>query len=83
MKNEYPMLPVASLVLEVIGGIVILAGLYYFVYEGLIEPFQQGHRFTSGDKLDLIIGGALILIGLIGFVVGETSKVVLAIREKR
>ncbi|MBI4822953.1 MAG: hypothetical protein HY805_01820 [Nitrospirae bacterium] len=60
--------------LKVMGFVIIATGLYFGVYDGLIEPNLPGHHFDSGDKMELILGGSLVYLGLIGFVLSEVSE---------
>ncbi|SDP86132.1 hypothetical protein [Desulforhopalus singaporensis] len=62
-----------SIILTILGSLIILIGLYYFGFEGIIEPNQIGHKFTNQDKIELIGGLVCIYIGLLGVVLGMVA----------
>jgi hypothetical protein len=59
--------------------LVVLVGLYFAVYEGMIEPILPGHHFGSGDAMEL--GGGLlgVIAGLGSVALGEIIGVLFAI----
>lgn len=64
-------------IIIVLGLIIVAVGLYYFGYEGIIEPNEKGHHFGRGDMLQLIAGAVGVYLGLIGVLLGLlTYKVI-------
>ena len=81
MHYRFPVLSFISIVLRYVGWLIVLIGLYFAVYAAIIESLQAGRRFGSEDSLELAIGLALILFGLIGAASGEIIGVLFAIEE--
>lgn len=71
-----------QIVLLIFGVIVMLAGAYFGIFEGIIEPNQKGHSFGSGDKIELVLGFALIYLGLIGIVLSSVFDKVSEVFDK-
>ena len=56
MNKRFPVLSSLSNLLKIVGWLVVVAGVLYAVYEGIIEPTQPNHRFDSGDLFQLLSG---------------------------
>lgn len=70
-----------SVVLRLVGGLVLLIGIYYAVYEGMIEPNKPGHSFSSEDAMQLGSGLIAVIIGLAAVAFGEIIGVLFAIES--
>ncbi len=82
MVNErFPLLSVVSMCMRLAGGLVILVGLYYAAYEGVLEPNLPNHTFTQNDAMQLAGGLLLIVVGLATVALGEIIGVLFAIEE--
>jgi hypothetical protein len=81
MTNKFPVLSGVQNLLRVAGWLVIIAGVLYAVYEGIIEPHQPGHAFGGGDVVEIAIGMILAVGGLIVVAFSEVMGVLLAIEE--
>lgn len=81
MNARFPLLSVISLILRGAGIIICLGGLFFAVYQGIIEPNQQGHSFTNNDRTQLVVGSIGVLIGLLTAAFGEVIGVLFAIEE--
>ena len=68
----------SPLPLRVLGVVVLAAGTYLGIYQGIIEPLRPGHHFLRGDLLQLAAGLVLILLGLMSVVLGEAVTRLLA-----
>jgi hypothetical protein len=79
--TSFPILTFLSSVYRIVGFLMLLPSLYYFIYEGMIEPNMQNHRFGSGDLSELLGGllGCLIALGVIAS--GEMIRVMLSIEH--
>ena len=81
MNNRFPVLSIISICLKALGWFAVIYGLYFFVYEGLIEPHLEGHSFSPQDRLQIIQGLSIFVSGLITAAVGEIIGVLFAIEE--
>lgn len=81
MNTKFPVLTTVSTVLGVTGWLVIIAGVLYAVYEGIVEPHQPGHSFGAGDVIEIAIGMILAVGGLIVVAFSEVIGVLFAIEE--
>jgi len=81
MNERFPILSLISIILRIIGWIGVLGGLYYFGYEGIIEPNLEGHSFDGKDSMQIIQGLLGIFGGIIAVAFGELIKVLFAIEE--
>lgn len=81
MNKRFPVLSMVSILLKVFGWVVVVAGILYGAYEGVIEPIQPGHRFVNEDALQLMSGLVLSLIGLLTVAFSEVIGVLIAIEE--
>jgi len=79
MNSKFPALLFVSVILKIVGWAIILPGLYFAVYEGIIEPHQPGHNFGSGDMIEIAAGSLLVLFGLGAATLGEIAGVIMAI----
>jgi len=81
MNTRFPLLSVVSKIMRFVGGLLVLAGLYYFIYEGLIEPRLPGHHFDPDDLVELLCGIAGVVVGFGTVAAGELIGVLFAIEE--
>jgi hypothetical protein len=81
MNRKFPVLSFVSLLLRIVGWTVVLGAAIYLIINVVIEPSQSGHRFGPGNVLNLLIGSAAALVGLITVAIGEAVGVLFAIEE--
>ena len=81
MNKRFPVLSIISVIFRIIGWLVIVVGLYLVIYEGIIEPNQEGHRFSGKDLYQIYTGLGSLLLGLIVTAFGELIKVFFAIEQ--
>ena len=81
MNSKFPVLSIVSILIRIIGWLSVLAGLYYCVYQGIIEPNQEGHTFGSQDQIELLSGLVGAFGGLITVAIGEAIGVLFAIEK--
>lgn len=79
MNDKFPILSLLSKVLKILGWLLIIPGLYFAVYQGIIEPNQVGHRFGNRDAIELGTGCLMVLFGLFAASFGEIIGVLFAI----
>ena len=79
MNEKFPVLSFISIVLKIVGWIVVIPGVYFALYQGIIEPNQPGHHFATGDFIELGMGCLLTLFGLAAAALGEIIGVLFAI----
>ncbi|MBW2569929.1 MAG: hypothetical protein JRE47_11340 [Deltaproteobacteria bacterium] len=79
MNDKFPVLSFLSILLRIGGWLLVIVGLYFAVYEGIIEPNQPGHRFDSGDQMQLITGFIQVISGICVVAFGEIIGVLFAI----
>ena len=65
-----------STILKILSMLIVLVGLYFGVYEGILEPMQPGHSFSTQDKIELVAGFCVIFLGMLGFVVSQIADLV-------
>ncbi|RPH28273.1 MAG: hypothetical protein EHM93_18880 [Bacteroidales bacterium] len=81
MKDKFPNLNIISAVLKVLCYIALIVGLYYFIYEGIIEPILPNHSFGPSDILQLQIGGVIIFFSLLTIAFCELIQVFIEIEK--
>ena len=89
MNDKFPLLSILSGILRIFGSLLLLPSLYFFLWEGIIEPMLPNHRWDSfgqgnllqGDLIQILAGllGCLIAIGVIA--TGEIIGVFFAIEK--
>ena len=78
---RYPVLSAISRVLILPAVAVILVGLYFAFYAGLIEPLMEGGGLALQDVREIGIGAALTILGLLVIAAGEIIRVAFAIEQ--
>jgi formate-dependent nitrite reductase membrane component NrfD len=81
MNKRFPVLSTVSALLKVVGWLVVVAGVLYAAYEGVIEPNLPSHSFGGEDAFQLISGVVVGLIGLLTVAFSEVIGVLFAIEE--
>jgi hypothetical protein len=81
MNKKFPILSIISIIFRIFGWITVLVGIYYFIYQGIIEPNLEGHSFGPQDTVELYSGICAILGGLLSVAFGEVIHVLFAIEE--
>ena len=79
MSKKFPVLSFLSVLIRLFGVILLLVGIYYCIYGGIIEPIQHHHEFYPNDAMQLIGGIVALFFGIISLIVGESIDVLLAI----
>ncbi|MBM3161888.1 MAG: hypothetical protein FJZ79_00825 [Chlorobi bacterium] len=81
MNDKFPLLSIISSVFRIVGGILLLPSIYFFLWEGLIEPKLPSHFFSQNDFFELMGGlfGCLISLGVIAM--GEIIGVLFSIEK--
>lgn len=81
MNNKFPVLSFVSVVYRIFGFLLLLASLYYVLYEGIIEPRLPNHCFADTDLFELLGGliGCIVSLGLVA--TGEVIGVLFAIEK--
>ena len=81
MNNKFPVLSFVSVVYRIFGFLLLIASLYYFLYEGIVEPRLPNHHFGETDLVELLGGllGCIISLGLVA--TGEIIGVLFAIEK--
>ena len=76
MTNSFPILTFVSKLLRFVGWLLIIVALLYFVlWQGIIQP----QRHNSIDVLQILTGLGVTIIGLVAVVIGECVGVLFAI----
>jgi len=78
---KFPVLSFVSLLLLIVGWPLVLAGSYFGIWEGVIEPNLPNHRFANEDIFQLGGGMLALVFGLVLVAIGEVIKVFLAIEK--
>ena len=90
MRNSFPVLTFVSALLRVVGWIIAIVGLLYFVfYQGFISPSRYNHsdyggfnsRQESFNYNAIGIGISATISGFIAIIIGECVGVLFAIEE--
>jgi len=81
VNAKFPVLSIVSILIRILGWLGVVAGLYYLIYEGMIEPNLEGHKFGDGDILQIIQGFTSIIGGLVTVAIGEIIGVLFAIEK--
>ncbi|MBM3163520.1 MAG: hypothetical protein FJZ79_09480 [Chlorobi bacterium] len=79
MSKKFPVLSFLSVLIRLFGVLLLLFGIYYGIYEGIIEPNLPHHHFAQGDAMELGGGMLVFFFGIISLIVGESVGVLLAI----
>lgn len=81
MNNKFPVLSFVSIVYRIFGFLLLIASLYYFLYEGIVEPRLPNHCFADTDLFELLGGllGCIVSLGLVA--TGEIIGVLFAIEK--
>ena len=81
MNNKFPVLSFVSVVYRIFGFLLLIASLYYFLYEGIVEPRLPNHHFGETDLVELLGGllGCIVSLGLVA--TGEVIGVLFAIEK--
>lgn len=81
MNNKFPVLSFVSVVYRIFGFLLLIASLYYFLYEGIVEPRLPNHCFADTDLFELLGGllGCIVSLGLVA--TGEVIGVLFAIEK--
>ncbi len=79
--DKFPVLGFVSLMLALVGLPLIFTGIYFGLYEGVIEPNLQNHHFKPEDLIQLAGGMLALCFGLILVAAGESIRVVLEIEK--
>jgi formate-dependent nitrite reductase membrane component NrfD len=79
MSKNFPVLSVLSVLIRLFGVLLVLVGIYYGIYEGIIEPNLPNHFFSQQDAMQLGGGMLALFFGIISLIVGESIGVLLAI----
>ncbi|MFA6244797.1 MAG: hypothetical protein WC655_27885 [Candidatus Hydrogenedentales bacterium] len=79
MNKRFPLLSLVSVVLRALGLLTTLVGLYYVLYEGIIEPNLPNHVFAPSDATEMAGGFVGLLAGLALIAFGEIIGVLFAI----
>ncbi|MCO5230671.1 MAG: hypothetical protein M9958_05905 [Chitinophagales bacterium] len=83
MENKLLPLTATLNLTKFICNVGILIGLYFFLYEGIVEPlFLPGHHFSNDDSFQLILGFILITISLFVQTFCEVVKAYIDMRIK-
>lgn len=81
MSSRFPLLSFVSSMLKIFGCVLIVVGLYYGLWEGIIEPNQPQHRFEMDDLVQLFGGALSLWCGIVAVAFGEVIGVLFAIEE--
>ncbi len=81
MNKTFPVLVTIASILKTVGWLLIAAGIYYGIWQGIIEPMLPKHSFMPGDMAELIGGVSAIVSGLILLFFSESVGVLLAIEK--
>ncbi|MBU1168318.1 MAG: hypothetical protein KKD44_02015 [Proteobacteria bacterium] len=81
MNKKFPILSIISIIFRIFGWITVFVGLYYFIYQGVIEPNLEGHSFSPQDTIEIFSGIGSIFGGLLSVAFGEAIHVLFAIEE--
>ena len=81
MNQRFPLLSSISSLLRFLGVLLLLAGGFYAVYEGILEPNQPGRSFAGSDLLQIITGACSLSLGLVIIGFAEVIGVLFAIED--
>lgn len=81
MNKRFPVLSTVSALLRVVGWLLVVGGVLYAAYEGIIEPNLPNHWFGGQDLLQLVSGLGLGLTGPLTVAFSEIIGVLFAIEE--
>ena len=79
MNKHFPVLSLVSFIIRLLGALSVVAGVYFALYEGAIEPNLANHRFSTQDMQQLVSGLGGIVSGLLMVAAGEIIGVLFAI----
>jgi formate-dependent nitrite reductase membrane component NrfD len=81
MDKNYRALSILSVFMSLLGLFLIAIGIYFSIYEGLVEPRVAGHPFRERDLIELSAGLLALFFGTVALIVSECIKVLLGIEK--
>ena len=81
MNSRFPVLSIVSLLLRIMGWLAVATGVIFAAYAGMIEPMLPRHSFGAEDAMQIVMGLADVLFGLITVALGEVIRVFVAIEQ--
>jgi len=78
-NTQFPFLFFLSGMMKFLGFILLVTGIYFGLYQGIIEPLLPKHGFSGGDAMELGGGLAALFFGVVSMLISELVKVMLAI----